>query len=71
MKTQTVVLDVMTDLRQQPNTPEQNITEHLSQDKFNQRFYNYGNKDYSRGKQSKRNQQVGKEKENNLCGKSS
>ena len=30
METQTAVLDIMTDLRQQPNTPEQNITEHLS-----------------------------------------
>ena len=35
METQTAVLDVMTDLRQQPNTPEQNIKEHLSQEKFN------------------------------------
>ena len=35
METQTAVLDVMTNLRQQPNTPEQNIAEHLSQEKFN------------------------------------
>ena len=27
-ETQTAVLDVMTDLRQQPNTSEQNVTEH-------------------------------------------
>ena len=62
METQTVVLDVMTDLRQQPNTQEQNITEHLSQDKFNQRSHNYRNKDHSREEQRKRNQQVRKEK---------
>ena len=47
METQTAVQDVMTDLRQQPNTPEQNITEHLSQDKFNnERFHKYRNKDH-------------------------
>ena len=47
METQTAVLDVMTDLRQQPNTPEQNITEDLSQDKFNnERFHKYRNKDH-------------------------
>ena len=62
METQTDVLDLMVDLRRQPNTPEQNITEHLSQDKFNQRSHNYRNKDHSRRKQHKRNQQLGKEK---------
>ena len=36
METQTAVLDVITDLRQQPNNPEQSIMEHLSQDKFSQ-----------------------------------
>ena len=36
METQTTVLDVMVDLIQQPNTPEQNVTGHLSQEKFNQ-----------------------------------
>ena len=40
METQTTVLDVLPGLRQQPNTPEQNITEHLSSDKFNQRSHN-------------------------------
>ena len=30
METQTTVLDVMTDLRQQPNISEQNVTEHPS-----------------------------------------
>ena len=39
METQTTVLDVLAGLRQQPNTPEQNITEHLSSDKFNQRSH--------------------------------
>ena len=34
MEKQTAVLDVMTDLRQQPNTPEQNVNEHLSQESF-------------------------------------
>ena len=47
METQTAVLDIMTDLRQQPNTPEQNITEHLSQGKFNKRSHDYRNKDHS------------------------
>ena len=54
METQTAVLNVMTDLRQQPNTPEQNVTEQLSQKKFNQRSHNYRKKDQSRGKQRKR-----------------
>ena len=44
METQTAVLDVMTDLRQEPITIEHNITEQLSQEKFNQRSQNYGNK---------------------------
>ena len=48
METQTAVLDVMTDLKQQPNTPQQNTTEHLSQynkfNKFNQRSHNCRNK---------------------------
>ena len=51
----------MTDLKQ-PNTSEQNITEHLSQNRFNQRSHNYRNKDYSREEKRKRNQQVGKKK---------
>ena len=46
METQTAELDVMTDLRQQPNTPEQNVMEHLLQEKFNQRSHNYRNKDH-------------------------
>ena len=54
METQTAVLNVMTDLGQQPNTLEQNVTEHLSQEKFNQRSHNYRNKDQSRGEQHKR-----------------
>ena len=62
METQTTVLDVMTDLRQQPNTPEQNVTEHIPQEKFNQRSHNYRNKDHSREEQRKRNQEAGKEK---------
>ena len=63
METQTAVLDVMADLRQQANTPGQNRGEHLSQNsKFNQRSHNYRNKDHSREEQRKRNQQVGKEK---------
>ena len=33
METQAAVLDVMTDLRQQPITLEQNVTEHLSKKK--------------------------------------
>ena len=40
METQTAELDVMTDLRQQPNTLEQNVMEHLLQEKFNQRSHN-------------------------------
>ena len=52
----------MTDLRQQPNTPEQNAEEHLSQEKFNQRSHNYREKDHSREEQRKRNQEAGKEK---------
>ena len=36
METKTAVLNVMTDLRQQLNTPEQNVIEYLSQEKFNQ-----------------------------------
>ena len=62
METQRAVLDVMTDLRQQPNTPEQNVKEHLSQEKFNQRSHNYREKDHSREEQRKRNQEAGKEK---------
>ena len=55
METQTVVLDVMTDVRQQLNTPERNIAEHLSQNnKFNQRSHNYRNKNHSREEQRKR-----------------
>ena len=46
IETQTAVLDVMADLRQQPNTPEQNVMEHLSQVKFNQTSHNYRNKDH-------------------------
>ena len=46
METQTAELDVMTDLRQQPNTLEQNVMEHLLQGKFNQRSHNYRNKDH-------------------------
>ena len=67
METQTAVLDVMTDLKQQPNIPEQNIVEHLSQsNKFNQRSHNYRNKDHSREEQLKGNQQVGR-KTNIVC----
>ena len=62
METQSAVLNVMTDLRQQPNTPEQNVTEQLSQKKFNQRSHNYRKKDQSRVKQRKRYQEAGKEK---------
>ena len=36
MEIKTAVLNVMTDLRQQLNTPEQNVMEYLSQEKFNQ-----------------------------------
>ena len=46
METQTAELDVMTDLRQQPNTLEQNVMEHLLQEKFNQRSHDYRNKDH-------------------------
>ena len=46
IETQTAVLDVMADLRQQSNTPEQNVMEHLSQVKFNQTSHNYRNKDH-------------------------
>ena len=62
METQTAELHVMTDLRQQPNTPEQNVTEHLLQEKFNQRSHNYRNKDHWREEQRKRNLEAGKEK---------
>ena len=37
METQTAGLDVMKELRQQTNIPEQKIAEHLSQIKFNQK----------------------------------
>ena len=60
------VLDVMTDLREQQNTPEQNITEHLPQDKLNKRSHNYRNKDYSREKRYNRNQSAGNEKKKNV-----
>ena len=60
------VLDVMTDLMEQQNTPEQNIMEHLSQDKLNKRSHNYRNKDYSRQKRHNRNQSVGKKKKKNV-----
>ena len=53
METQAVVLVVMTDLRQQPSTLEQNLAEHLSQIKFNQRSHNYRNKDQSREEHGK------------------
>ena len=36
METQLVMLNVMTDLRQQPNAPEEDITEHLSPLKISQ-----------------------------------
>ena len=62
METQAAVLDEMTHLKQQPNTPEQNVTEHLSQEKFNQRSHNYRNKDHSREEQRKRYQEAGKKK---------
>ena len=55
METQTAVLNVMTDLTEQPNTPEQNVTEHLPEEKFNQRSHNYRSKDHSREKQCKMN----------------
>ena len=38
------MLDVMTDIRQQPNTSEQKVKEHISQEKFNQRPHNYRKK---------------------------
>ena len=60
IETQTAVVGVMADLRQQHNTPEQNVTEHLSQEKFNHRFHNYRNKDHSREEQRKINQEAGK-----------
>ena len=62
MEIQTAVIYVMADLRQQPNTLEQNITKQLSHDTFNQRSHSYRKKDHSREEQRKRNQQVGKEK---------
>ena len=62
METQTAVLDVVTNLRQQPNTLEQNVTKTLSQEKFHQRSHSYRNKDQSREEQRKRNQEVRKEK---------
>ena len=55
------VLHVMTDLREQ-----QNITEHLPQDKLNKRSHNYRNKDYSREKRYNRNQSAGNEKKKNV-----
>ena len=61
MEIQTAVLDVMTDLRQQPNTSEKNVKEHLSQEKFNQRSHNYRKKDNSRKDQRISNQEAGKE----------
>ena len=61
MEIQTAVLDVMTDLRQQPNTSEKNVKEHLSQEKFNQRSHNYRKKDHSREEQRKSNQEAVKE----------
>ena len=75
METQTtvLVLGVMTDFRQQPNTPEHNIKEHVSKtcliNMFN-RSHDYRNKDYSREEQRKRDQQVGR-KGNNVRGQSS
>ena len=71
METQTTVLDVMTDLRQQPNTSEQKVKEHLSQEKFNQRPHNYRKKkSFKRGATQKKSGSW-KGKENNVCGKSS
>ena len=57
-----------THLRQQPNTPEQNITEHLSQNKFNKRSHNY--RSFKRRATQKKSASW-KGKENNLCWKSS
>ena len=48
MEIQTAVIYVMADLRQQPNTLEQNITKQLSQNTFNQRSHSYRKKDHSR-----------------------
>ena len=62
METQTAVLDVVANLRQQPNTLEQNVTKTLSQEKFHQRSHSYRNKNQSREEQRKRNQEVRKEK---------
>ena len=62
METQTAMLDVTTGLRQPTNTPEQNLTEHLSHDKFNEGSHNYRNKDHSREEKRKINQHVRKEK---------
>ena len=50
------------------HTPEQNIKEILSQDKFNQRSHNYRNKDHSREEKRKRNQQIGKKKKTMYVG---
>ena len=62
MKTQTSMLDAMRDLKQQPNTSEQNVVEHLSQNnKFNQISHSYRNKDHSREEQCKRNKEIAKE----------
>lgn len=53
----------MTELRQQKNSPEQNIPKHLSQNKkFNQIPHNYRKKDHSKEKQPKGSQEVGKKK---------
>ena len=52
----------MADVRQQPNTSEQNVTEHLSQEKLNLRPHKCRNKDHSREGQRKRNQEVRKKK---------
>ena len=68
MEAQTV-LDVITELRQQPNTLEQNIKEFLPQDKFNQRNHNNRNKDRSREEQHKKISKL-ERTENNVCGKS-
>ena len=62
METQTAMLDVTTGLRQPTNTPEQNLMEHLSHDKFNEGSHNYRNKDHSREEKRKINQHVRKEK---------
>ena len=63
MKTETAMRGVMADLKQPPNTSEQNAVEHLSRNNtFNQRSHNYRNKDHLREEQRKRNQKIGKEK---------